>query len=95
MDILAGYSEGAIIGCYVTGKIVNSRARVGGMAGLLNGFFGNPVGLAAIIASYSAAEVELTGATARGAYWSVRLTAAPFRTATAPVATTAPAVRGS
>ena len=70
MGILAGYNAGAIIGCYVTGKVVNSRQRVGGMVGGVvgapDGFFGSPAGPGAVIASYSAAEVPLTGGAGRG-----------------------------
>ena len=66
MGILAGYNAGAIIGCYVTGKVVNSRQRVGGMVGAPDGFFGNPAGPGAVIVSYSAAEVPLTGGAGRG-----------------------------
>ena len=61
--ILAGSSRGAIVGCYVTGKVVSNRGRIGGMVGGLDGFFGNPAGPGAINASYSTAEVQLTGGT--------------------------------
>ena len=60
--ILAGYNDGTIVGCYVTGKVVSNRGRIGAMAGLLDGFF-SPAGPGAIIASYSTAEVQLTGGT--------------------------------
>ena len=60
--ILAGVNGGTIVGCYVTGKVVDNRQRVGGMVGALDSFFGSPAGPGAIIASYSTAEVQLTGA---------------------------------
>ena len=60
--ILAGHNDGTIVGCYVTGKVVSNRGRIGAMAGLLDGFF-SPAGPGAIIASYSTAEVQLTGGT--------------------------------
>ena len=61
--ILAGYNDGTIVGCYVTGKVVSNRGNVGGMVGGLDGFFGSPAGPGAINASYSTAEVQLTGGT--------------------------------
>ena len=61
--ILAGSSRGAIVGCYVTGKVVGNRGRIGAMLGGLDGFFGTPAGPGAITASYSTAEVQLTGGT--------------------------------
>ena len=64
IGILVGSHSGTIIGCYVTGKAQNRTSVIGGMVGLLNGHFATSgPSPGAIIASYSAAEVQLTVAT--------------------------------